>query len=104
MTTPKVMHMVRYINLEGMESLCGQSYNPNNLTHEYGKVTCKLCRRHPKFSPPFRYLADDISKALHMGITAEADDFESASVPPGVLTNKQIDWIGAWLAGEGFKR
>lgn len=44
-----------------------------------------------------------IESSIHVGIAAE-EDWDGPSVKPDDLTDKQIAWLAAWLAGEGFSR
>lgn len=39
--------------------------------------------------------------SIHMGIDVEQHDPNIASIPPGKLSNEEIDWLAAWLLGEG---
>lgn len=47
-----------------------------------------------------------IAGSIHLGIDAEADNGDESGhyIRPGDLTDEQIDWLGAWLAGEGWHR
>lgn len=41
-----------------------------------------------------------IIASLHMGIDAE-ENWDGPSVKPGDLTDAQIEWVAAWLVGDG---
>lgn len=47
--------------------------------------------------------ATEISMSLRLGLEVESDDPTMVDAIPE-LTQKQIEWIGSWLAGEGFTR
>lgn len=41
-----------------------------------------------------------IKTSIIAGITAE-EDWDGPSINPGTLTDEQVDWLAAWLAGDG---
>lgn len=45
--------------------------------------------------------ANEIEKALRLGIEVESDDATLAPVV-NALTDKQVKWISGWLAGESI--
>ena len=50
--------------------------------------------------PDFKVERDRLEASIRLGIEAEAD-WEGPSIKPGTLTDEQIHWLAAWLAGEG---
>jgi hypothetical protein len=47
--------------------------------------------------------AQQIAASIRLGIMAE-QDWDGPSIKPGALTEEQVDWLGSWLAGEGYTR
>ena len=46
---------------------------------------------------------DDIRWSLSTGIDVESDDPNLRDLVQGI-SQEQVEWIAAWLAGEGFRR
>ncbi|MET4703071.1 hypothetical protein [Frigoribacterium sp. UYMn621] len=45
--------------------------------------------------------AAQIAASIDIGIWAE-QDWDGPSIKPGKLTDDEVQWLGAWLAGESF--
>lgn len=46
-------------------------------------------------------IGDLIAADILLGIWAEAGS-DGHSIKPGTLTDEQVQWLGDWLAGEGW--
>jgi hypothetical protein len=54
----------------------------------------------------FKKQVEQLEQAIHLGIDVEGDEpsMRSHSIPPGHLSDDQINWLAWWLASEGFNR
>jgi hypothetical protein len=42
-----------------------------------------------------------ILASIHLGVMAE-QDWDGPSIKPGELSDDKIEWLAAWLAGDGI--